>query len=90
LRPYVNLNGTDFRLAVTWATAAFRPVGPYPVLVLHGEQGSAKTTLARILGLLIDPKTCPLLTVPESSSDLMITAHNGWLLSYDNVSILRQ
>jgi hypothetical protein len=89
LRPYVNLNLTDFRLAITWATAAYRPVGPYPVLVLHGEQGSAKTTLARILGLLIDPQTCPLLTVPESTSDLMITAHNCWLLSYDNVSILR-
>jgi hypothetical protein len=89
LRPYVNLNETDFRLAITWATAAYRPVGPYPVFVLHGEQGSAKTTLARILGLLIDPQTCPLLTVPESTSDLMITAHNGWLLSYDNVSILR-
>jgi len=86
LRPYLNVTDADFRLVVTWATAALRPVGPCPILVLHGEQGSAKTTLAKILGLLIDPQACPLLTVPESTSDLMITAPNGWLLSYDNVS----
>ncbi len=89
LRPYVNLGETDFRLAVTWAAAALFPVGPYPLLVLQGEQGSAKSTLARILGLLIDPQACPLLSVPASTSDLMITAHNGWLLSYDNISTIK-
>src|SRR5262249_45681264 len=40
LRPYVNLGELDFRLFVAWLTAAFRPVGPYPPLVICGEQGS--------------------------------------------------
>ena len=43
LRPYVNLGELDFRLFVAWLTAAIRPAGPYPPLVLYGEQGSAKT-----------------------------------------------
>ena len=59
LRPYVNLTDADFRLMIAWLTAALRPVGPYPILALHGEQGSAKSTLARILRLLIDPQVLP-------------------------------
>ena len=49
LRSYVNLAEPDFRLMIGWLTAALRPVGPYPVLVLNGEQASGKSTLARIL-----------------------------------------
>jgi hypothetical protein len=88
LRPYVNLNDVDFRLMVAWLTAALRPVGPYPILVLQGEQGSSKSTLARILRLLIDPQVCPLLAEPKSTRDLLVTALNGWLLAYDNISAI--
>jgi hypothetical protein len=45
LRPYVNIaDEDDFILAVTWLVAAFRPAGPYAVLNITGEQGSAKST----------------------------------------------
>jgi energy-coupling factor transporter ATP-binding protein EcfA2 len=88
LRPYVNVSDAGFTLLVAWLTAALRPVGPYPVLVLTGEQGSAKSTLARILRLLIDPHSCPLLVEPRSTRDLMVTASNGWLLAYDNLSAI--
>ncbi len=67
---------------------ALRPVGPYPVLVLHGEQGSAKSTAARILRLLIDPSTAPLRTVPKDERDLMIAANTNWVIALDNVSHL--
>jgi hypothetical protein len=88
LRPYVNLTDDGFRLMIAWLTAALRPVGPYPILSLHGEQGSAKSTLARILRLLIDPQSCPLLAEPASTRDLMVTAINGWLLAYDNITAI--
>jgi hypothetical protein len=88
LRSYVNLTEPDFRLMVTWLTAALRPVGPYPILVLLGEQGSAKSTLARVLRALIDPQACPLLTLPATTRDLVATAVNGWLLAYDNVGTI--
>jgi hypothetical protein len=86
LRPYVSLPETDFRLMITWLTTALRPFGPYPILSAHGEYGSAKTTLVNILRLLIDPQSAPVLGEPESALDLMVTALNGWLLVYDNVS----
>jgi hypothetical protein len=63
-------------------------VGPYPILSLHGEQGSAKSTLARILRLLIDPQASSLLAEPANSRDLMATAVNGWLLAYDNITAI--
>jgi hypothetical protein len=88
LRPYVNLGELDFRLFVAWITAAIRPSGPYPPLVICGEQGSAKTTLARVARLLIDPHSTPLLSEPTGTRDLMITALNTWVLAFDNVGEL--
>jgi len=43
LRPFVNVAGDEpWHLFVGYLIAAFRPNGPYLVLVLHGEQGSAR------------------------------------------------
>jgi hypothetical protein len=86
LRKYLNVSEADLPLVIAWVTAAFRPVGPYAVLVLSGEQGSAKSTMARVLCRLIDPSTAALRGLPTNLRDLMIEAHNGWLLAYDNVS----
>ena len=88
LRPYVNLKEPDFRLLIGWLAAVLRPVGPYPILVIMGEQGSAKSTLARILRLLVDPQARPFLAGPKSTRDMMVTAVNGWLLAYDNISVI--
>jgi hypothetical protein len=88
LRPFVNVDGSDFHLLIAWMVAALRPVGPFPVLVIQGEQGSAKSTLAKVIRQLIDPQTAPLLGEPRNADDLMVTAVNGWLLAYDNLGVL--
>jgi hypothetical protein len=49
------------------------------ILVLNGEQASAKSTLVKVLRLLIDPHTCVALNPPSSTLNLMATAVNGWL-----------
>src|SRR5437868_13535290 len=66
--------------------AAFRPTGPYPILMLQGEQGTAKSTTTRILRSLIDPNVSPLRTVPRNERDLMIAATNSWAQCFDNLS----
>ena len=88
LRTYVNLSDRDFRLMIAWMAAALRPVGPYPILALYGEQAAAKSTLAKVVRLLIDPQAAPLLAIPRGVRNLMVTAHNGWLLAYDNISVI--
>jgi len=87
LRPFLNLAGDDaFVLVIAWLMATFRARGPYPILNIHGEQGSAKTTTARVLRSLIDPHAVPVRALPKEERDLMITATNSWLPVYDNVS----
>jgi hypothetical protein len=88
LRRFVNVTDEDWLLLVGWLLAAFRPTGPYPVLLLHGEQGSAKSTTARVLRSLVDPNVATLRAEPRDGRDLMVAAGNSWLLAFDNVSHL--
>ena len=89
LRAFLNLRtDADFVLVVAWALACLRNRGPYPVLVLSGEQGSAKSTFSAILRALLDPNTAPLRALPREDRDLFIAASNGHVLAFDNVSSL--
>ncbi|MFO0958359.1 MAG: hypothetical protein U0800_13170, partial [Isosphaeraceae bacterium] len=84
----VNVEPEDMPLLIAWLSAAILPEGPYPILVLCGEQGSAKSTCARLLRRLVDPHVSPLRAEPRETHDLMIGATNSWLLCYDNLSSL--
>jgi hypothetical protein len=87
LRPLLNVKTDDeFVLAVAWLLAALRPSGPYPVLALTGEQGSAKTMRANFLRALVDPNSVPLRALPRSEHDVFIAARNSHVLAYDNAS----
>ena len=88
LRDFVNVDDDGWPLFAAWLVAALRPRGPYPVLQLHGEQGSAKSTSARVGRELVDPNAAPLRSEPRDGRDLMVAARNGWLIGYDNVSSL--
>ncbi len=77
---------SDFVLAVAWLTAALCPRGPYPLLAISGEQGSAKSTFARIMRRLIDPNTAALRSWPREERDLYVATANSHVLAYDNVS----
>ncbi|MGO8924949.1 MAG: CHC2 zinc finger domain-containing protein [Xanthobacteraceae bacterium] len=93
LRQLINLRDGDdgekqFVLIVAWLLGALRDVGPYPVLVLSGESGVAKSMLCEVLQSLIDPHTTTLRTLPREDRDLFIAANNSRVLIYDNVSHL--
>jgi hypothetical protein len=89
LRRFVNIGSEqDWRLLVAWFVAALRPTGPYPILILHGEQGSAKSTVVRLMRALVDPNEAALRTTPRDERDLMIAATNGHCLALDNLSYL--
>src|SRR5262249_58019611 len=70
LRRFLNVkNDDDFVLALAWLLAALRDRGPYPVLALSGEQGSAKSSFSTILRSLVDPNTAPLRALPREDRD---------------------
>ena len=87
LRSLINIGSEeDWLLFVPVMTAYYRPPGPYPIMVLMGEQGSAKSTAARFVRALLDPHEVPLRSVPKDKHDLMIAATNNWVLVLDNLS----
>jgi len=86
---FVNVcDEADRVLLLAAVIAALRPRGPYPVLVFHGEQGSAKSTSARLVSALVDPSRAGLRAEPRDVRDLMIAAINSHALAFDNVSSL--
>jgi hypothetical protein len=76
----------DFILVVAWLLAALRPTGPYPLLALAGEQGSAKTVMCKLRKALIDPSIGPVRTLPREERELTIAATNAHALAFDNIS----
>jgi hypothetical protein len=90
LRPFLNIGSDeDFMLVAAWAAFSLSPRGPYPVLVLQGEQGSAKSTTVRVLRALVDAAVEPLRALPKNERDLAIAAGNAWVLAFDNLSGIR-
>lgn len=84
---FINVaSDTDARLLVAWLLAALRPNRPFCVLCLHGEQGSAKTTTARMLRALVDPNVAAVRSAPKDTRDLVIAAKNAWIPAFDNLS----
>lgn len=89
LRRFVNVPDDDaWRLLVAFIIGVFIPYGAYPVLLLYGEQGSAKTTTSSVIKELVDPSIPLLRATPENGKDFIIAAQNSLLLAFDNVSNL--
>lgn len=88
LLPLVNVESSDFVLLVAWMVAALRPKGPYTILYLLGEHGSAKSTTERVVRRLVDPCRAELRTTPRDERDLVIAATNSQIVAIDNLSKL--
>lgn len=88
LYDFINVSEQHFLLVVVWILACLRTDRPFPVLILNGEQGSAKSTTSKVLRRLIDPNLAELRPAPSSLQDLMIAANNGWILTFDNLSTM--
>jgi hypothetical protein len=89
LRPFVNLpDNSAWRLFVLVLVTYLLPTGPYVVLIVNGEQGSAKSSLMRVARGLVDPNKAGLRRPPSDERDLIIAASNSWIVAFDNISAL--
>lgn len=92
LREFLNVDGDgddgddSFILLLSWLVNSFRPDYPFPILIIAGEQGTAKSTTAKLIRSLIDPSVTPHRGCPRTEQDLMIAANRSWVCSFDNVS----
>jgi hypothetical protein len=87
LAPLLNLSSRDqFVLVVSWLMGALRATGPYPLLAVGGEQGSAKTVLSKMLRALVDPHVASVRALPREERELFIAAHNSHIVAFDNLT----
>lgn len=84
-----SLDEASLVLLKSWILGAIRPRGPFPILILQGQQGTAKSTLARAVRNLIDPATPLLRALPKDEEDLAIAAFNSGIIAFDNMSSVR-
>lgn len=87
LRPLVNIRSADeWVLFTTVLVAYLAPCGPYPVMMVTGEQGSAKSSLSRVVQELVDPNQGAIRRPPKNEHDLVLAAVRSHLLVFDNLS----
>ena len=87
---FANLSDpSNQRLLQAFLLGMLAPDGPYPILALYGEHGSAKTTLSRLIKELTDPVHPILRGLPRNEHDLMIATLGNRVLAFDNTSRLQ-
>lgn len=86
-REFLNLKNTEaWILLVVFIVQCFFENGPFPILCVHGEHGTAKSTLARLVMSMTDPRATGLRGEPKDTANLLLAASNSWLVPLDNLS----
>lgn len=87
LKKFLNLEAeSDFILILTYLIGCLFPSKEYPILILQGSQGSAKSTTSEVVKHLIDLAHPKLRSLPKNEKDIYIAAKNSHLLCFDNLS----
>ncbi|NLA83023.1 MAG: hypothetical protein GX854_00535 [Clostridiales bacterium] len=83
---YVNVKKEDELLLMVSIISAFIPDIPHIVTIIHGPQGSAKTTLLEFMREIIDPSRVPLLRIPRDDRDIIQNFDHHYATFFDNIS----
>ena len=75
----------DRILLKVYIVSLFIPDIPHAMLILHGEKGSAKSTLHTLIKLLVDPGKPTLLTVHNDRTEFVQQLAHNHIAYYDNV-----
>lgn len=87
LRDFLNIKSAAHELLVrAWLLQTLREAPQYPILILKGRPGSAKSTTARMLASLVDPTGGDLQGEPTDIRDLMIAGKHSHILAFDNLT----
>ena len=86
---HLNLDQADVIRAVAFVIGALAPLPSFPILLIEGRQGTAKSTIGDMLVLLCDPPhgaKGARLTMPRGDQNLLVHASGVRVVFIDNIS----
>ena len=72
-----------------YIVCSFIPDIPKAILMPHGSQGAAKTTLMELVKMVIDPSVIQTLSFPSDISEFIQQLSHNQVAFYDNISIIK-
>ena len=88
---FINVKDQHTQLLIlVWIIASYIPDFPHPILIVHGSQGSAKSSFCRYLKGLIDPGVCSTESISRKDDELVRKLHNQWISVFDNINKINQ
>lgn len=88
LRELLNVTDETWPLLEGWLVAAMLPDLPHPIALLTGEQGTGKSSAARLLVELLDPSAAPLRSSPRDEETWAVSAAASYVVGIDNISTI--
>lgn len=86
---FVNINNENGQLLfLVYLVSCFVPNIPHPIPYVHGPQGSAKSTLSKIVKEIVDPSQIDVTSFPSNQKELVQLLNHHYLLFFDNLSSL--
>ena len=82
----LNVKNEDRLLLKCYIISLFIPDLPKAVLMVHGEQGTAKSMLQELIIMLVDPTLTKVLTPPKKTEELIQQVSKYAITYYDNLS----
>jgi hypothetical protein len=89
LDKYLNMKPDQCKLLKAYLISCFIPGYPHPILQLDGENGSAKTTVSKIIKSLIDPNKTGLQDMSTKKDNLTQNLDHNYFPAFDNVSEIK-
>lgn len=88
---YINITNDKHKLLLlVFIISCFIPDFPHPSLVIFGSQGSAKSTLSKLLRKIIDPSLLEVTTLPKDQKELIQKLDHHYFTFFDNVSFISE
>jgi hypothetical protein len=87
---YINVPDEEGRVLVRgFLLNMLHPDGPYADLAITGEQGSAKSAMARYIRSIVDPSSTPTTRAPKDGETVYLQGFANWCPAFDNAHALR-
>lgn len=90
LQRFINMNIESQFLFIVNLISCFIPDFPHPIFSIYGEQGTSKTTNARIIKKLVDPSKMEVISIPNDKNEFIQILDHNYVCIFDNVSQLSQ